>query len=124
MCELFAVTAKRKTAVGDTLKTFFSHSEEHRHGWGLYTRDGADELMVKEGVKASDSPRLKSILSEDIETRLCIAHIRYATIGEVCVSNSHPFTALSLMRLFLRNTIMRRREARTARDCFFISLTA
>ena len=94
MCELFAVTARRKTAVSDTLKTFFSHSEEHRHGWGLYTRDGADELMVKEGVKASDSPRLKSILAEDNDTRLCIAHIRYATIGDVCVSNAHPFTGL------------------------------
>jgi len=92
MCELFAVTAKRRLTVNDTLKTFFSHSEEHRNGWGLYVKDKGLELMVKEEVKANDSPRLKSILSENIDTALCIAHIRNATIGEVCVCNSHPFT--------------------------------
>ena len=39
MCELFAVTAKRKITVNDTLKTFYSHSEEHKNGWGIYLKD-------------------------------------------------------------------------------------
>lgn len=92
MCELFAVTAKRRITVNDTLKTFFSHSEEHRNGWGLYIDDDDLELLVKEEIRAIDSLRLRSILSESIDTRLCLAHIRYATIGDVSVNNSHPFT--------------------------------
>lgn len=94
MCELYALTAKRRITVNDTLKTFFSHSEEHRHGWGLYTSDGDEEILIKEDVKANDSPRLKSVLEEKINTHFCLAHIRYATIGEVCVANSHPFAGV------------------------------
>lgn len=94
MCELYAVTGRHKITVNDTLKTFFSHSEEHRNGWGLYLHDEDRELLVKEELKANDSALLKTILSERIETRLAVAHIRYATIGDVCVSNSHPFTGL------------------------------
>ena len=41
MCELYAVTAKRKITVNDTLKTFYSHSEEHKNGWGIYLKDDA-----------------------------------------------------------------------------------
>ena len=91
MCELFAVTAKKKATVNGLLKTFFSHSEEHHNGWGLYLKDRERELFVKEHIKALDSVYLKSLLKEEISTTLCVAHIRNATIGDVSDKNTHPF---------------------------------
>ena len=92
MCELYAFTGKRRATVNSTLKTFFSHSEEHRNGWGLYLKDDVRELLVKEELKANDSTLLKKLLSENITTTLCLGHIRYATIGDVCAANAHPFS--------------------------------
>jgi glutamine amidotransferase len=94
MCELFAVTAKRKITVNDTLKTFYSHSEEHKNGWGLYLKDDTFEIIVKEYLKASDSTYLHALLDQKLETKLCIGHIRSATVGEVSDNNSHPFTGI------------------------------
>ena len=94
MCELFAVTAKRKITVNDTLKTFYSHSEEHKNGWGLYLKDDTFEIIVKEYLKASDSTYLHALLDQKLATKLCIGHIRSATVGEVSDNNAHPFTGI------------------------------
>ncbi len=94
MCELYALTAKRKITVNDTLKTFYSHSEEHKNGWGIFLKDDTFEIIVKEYLKASDSTYLHALLEQKLETKLCIGHIRSATIGEVSDNNSHPFTGI------------------------------
>ena len=92
MCELFCISANRKIRVNELLKTFFSHSVEHRNGWGLALLD--DELfsIEKEPKKALDSLYLNNIMKGSIETSKCIAHIRKATIGEVDIRNTHPFS--------------------------------
>ena len=71
MCELYALTAKRKITVNDTLKTFYSHSEEHKNGWGIYLKDDSSEIIVKEYLKASDSTYLHALL--DRNSRLSFA---------------------------------------------------
>ena len=55
MCEIFGVSALNDTVLNDYLRTFFSHSDYHPHGWGLacISRDSA--LIEKESLKASDS---------------------------------------------------------------------
>lgn len=92
MCELFSVTARRKIRINGYLETFFSHSVEHRNGWGLalFNEDGFS--IEKEPIKAVDSSYLKKRLKSKIETSICIAHIRKATIGEVNKNNTHPFS--------------------------------
>ena len=81
MCELFGLSALNKYEANEYLKTFYSHSTNHPHGWGLACigRNGA--LIEKE-----------SILSQPVESRIMLAHIRYATIGNVEYKNCHPFT--------------------------------
>ena len=91
MCELFGMSAKRKMNMTGFLKTFYSHSEEHKNGWGLALLDGSTPLIDRESIKALDSKQLKTILNDDIATSRCIAHIRRATIGEENKSNTHPF---------------------------------
>ena len=92
MCEIFGVSALNDTVLNDYLRTFFSHSDYHPHGWGLacISRDSA--LIEKESLKASDSHYLRERLSQPVSEKLMLAHIRYATIGNVEYKNCHPFT--------------------------------
>ena len=92
MCEIFGISSQSNFTANDYLRTFFSHSNHHPHGWGLacITLDGA--LIEKESIRASDSNYLKERLSQPISARTMLAHIRYATIGNVDYKNSHPFT--------------------------------
>ena len=92
MCELFGVTANRRVKINDFLKIFFGHSNEHRNGWGLAFLDDNSVSIEKEPTRASDSLYLKNRLTGRIETSRCMAHIRRATVGDVCFSNTHPFT--------------------------------
>ena len=94
MCELLGVTTGRKVRINKLLETFFSHSAEHRNGWGLALLDRDPVYLRREPIKASDSLYLKKELEHDIETTKCIAHIREATIGEMKEENTHPFSRI------------------------------
>ena len=91
MCELLGVTAKRKIIMNDLLATFFSHSVDHRNGWGLAVLDTDPITIDREPVMASSSLYLKDLLLGTIETSKCIGHIRFATIGGDSIKNTHPF---------------------------------
>ena len=91
MCELLGVTAKRKIIMNDLLATFFSHSVDHRNGWGLAVLDTDSITIDREPVMASSSLYLKDRLLGTIETSKCIGHIRFATIGGDSIKNTHPF---------------------------------
>lgn len=93
MCELLGLTARRKIVMNKWLETFFSHSAQHPNGWGLALSDDGAFSVDKEPLRAIDSLYLKSLLSGNIETAKCIAHIRKATIGDVSENNTHPFSA-------------------------------
>lgn len=92
MCELFGVSSKRDVKLNEYLKTFYSHSDIHCNGWGMVLFDKEPFCINKEPVKASNSDLLKSIMDRDIVTSNCFAHIRQATIGEISLENTHPFT--------------------------------
>ena len=41
MCELLGISSEKEELVNEYLKTFYSHSDKHPHGWGLaYLYDG------------------------------------------------------------------------------------
>jgi predicted glutamine amidotransferase len=91
MCELFGFTSSKEEDVTDYLKAFYSHCEEHPHGWGLSILDENRSCLVKEPVKASKSDLLKEMLSSGILGKNILAHIRFATIGKMDKTNCHPF---------------------------------
>ena len=94
MCELLGMSAKRRRAANATLREFFSHAEQHPHGWGLAKlRPGEAPVIEKEAVKATKSAALRRILEAPIEESALLAHIRLATIGTVEYANCHPFAA-------------------------------
>lgn len=92
MCELFGVTSNKKIFINDLLKTFFGHSIEHRNGWGMAFLDDGCVSVEKEPVCAKNSMYLKNRLTGKIYTSRCMAHIRKATVGNICFNNTHPFT--------------------------------
>lgn len=91
MCELFGVSARNKTEVNGLLKEFFSHSEKHPNGWGMAVFYENAVSLEKEPVKASQSAYLKERLRHRLEVRTMIAHIRFATVGNMEYTNCHPF---------------------------------
>lgn len=92
MCEIFGISSANNYTANDDLKHFYSHSDMHPHGWGLACVARNDALIEKESVKANKSNYLKERLSQPIESKILLAHIRFATIGNVEYKNCHPFT--------------------------------
>ena len=91
MCELFGVNAPRKIELNALLETFFSHSAQHPHGWGMAFFGEHPVRMVKQPLTASKSLRLREYLEKDIAAENMIAHIRLATKGNLEQENCHPF---------------------------------
>ncbi|MEE1227407.1 MAG: class II glutamine amidotransferase [Lachnospiraceae bacterium] len=92
MCELFGFNSRYPYVINEYLKTFFSHSIHHPHGWGLACLDDGECSLEKEPIKAADSHYLKERLTMDINSRTVLAHIRYATIGNLGYKNCHPYS--------------------------------
>lgn len=96
MCELFALSAGHSVEIGGLLTTFFSHSPDHPHGYGLALYpSGEKPRITKEPVRACDSGTLREFLRSGVSARHALAHIRYATIGNVREENCQPYAALS-----------------------------
>ncbi|MBQ6813116.1 MAG: class II glutamine amidotransferase [Methanobrevibacter sp.] len=91
MCEIFGFSSSREEELNDYLKTFYSHCEEHPHGWGLAILDSDRFQIRKEPVKARSSVMLGNILLNPIICKSMLAHIRLATIGNLEFYNCHPF---------------------------------
>ena len=92
MCELFGYSGSAPGRLNDLLTEFFSHSCAHPDGWGLAVPDGGHMEIEKEPLQASRSEYLRERLREPVISALLLAHIRYATIGNVERRNCHPFT--------------------------------
>lgn len=91
MCELFGVCSSRRVDVKAQLKEFFSHSEQHCHGWGMATFYGDAVSLEKEPLCANRSQYLHQRLRSNIEVGNMIAHIRLASVGRLFYENTHPF---------------------------------
>ena len=91
MCEIFGFSSSKEEELNDYLKEFYSHCEEHPHGWGLAILDPEKFSVIKEPVKARSSVMLGNILLNPIISKNALAHIRLGTIGVKDFYNCHPF---------------------------------
>lgn len=91
MCEIFCFNSKAPKEINKALNQFYNHSDKHPHGWGLANIKSDRYIIDKEPVKASESEKLRKILSKPIIGKTVFAHIRLATIGKLTPSNCHPF---------------------------------
>lgn len=91
MCEIFGLSSRENFIANEYLNEFYAHSKNHPHGWGLACISHDSALIEKESLKATESNYLKERLSQQISAKIMLAHIRYATIGNVEYKNCHPF---------------------------------
>lgn len=93
MCMLLGVSSRKEILTNEYLRAFYQYSPQHPHGWGLADiTSRVSAVIEKESVEAMRSNYLRERLSEPIKSRLLLAHIRYATIGNVEYKNCHPFS--------------------------------
>jgi len=69
-------------------------TDVHADGWGLAYYSGQNHALRQfhDVEAASTSPLAKFLAQQPLRTGNMLAHIRYATSGEVDLSNVHPFT--------------------------------
>lgn len=110
MCQLLAISSTVPTPIfsSSLLCPFVQrggNTDIHSHGWGVaYSNyeycDNQKKLRLKtirDASPAATSTKVQSLLmnqsQEDriLETQTLLAHIRYATVGEVKIDNVHPF---------------------------------
>lgn len=92
MCQIFGYSGSEYIELNSVLKEFYSHSDLHPNGWGLALLDGDQANIEREVLSANKSTYLAGRLKDKICSKAVLAHIRYATIGNVELKNCHPFT--------------------------------
>ncbi|MGA2227644.1 MAG: class II glutamine amidotransferase [Syntrophobacteraceae bacterium] len=100
VCELLGISSSTKVRPGRYFKTFRRRGEElpegegNPDGWGiaLYP-DGRAVQVIKERIPAASS-KLSEFLSayEHLCSKIFVGHIRKASRGIICFSNTHPFS--------------------------------
>ena len=63
----------------------------HGDGWGLAFYEGSGIRQFHDLAAAASSPMAEFLSNQSIQTVNMMAHLRYATVGEVNLSNVHPF---------------------------------
>ena len=112
MCQLLGMSCTSPMLSYSVLSPFVQRggkTEIHAHGWGMayykYNNNNNNKNLVTDDVvsqlqtirdvsPAATSSKAQNILDESkssLLTRDMIAHIRYATLGDVSVENVHPF---------------------------------
>jgi glutamine amidotransferase len=89
---MFAMAASHATSVRDLLhdapRSLRVLSEEHADGWGIALRTADDWTVHRSTTCAARCTRYANL---DIAATLVLAHVRKRTVGELTLSNTHPF---------------------------------
>jgi glutamine amidotransferase len=96
MCRVFGCVAAEPVSIRHELlaaeNPLIRQSEEHDSGWGMavYGRTGGQQPKVvrfPEAAHADDG----FVTATEMRGRIFNVHVRRATMGELCLDNTHPF---------------------------------
>ena len=93
-CQLLGMNCATPTDFTFSFKGFCLRggaTDVHGHGWGIAFYEGRGLRMFHDPEAASESPIAELVSNYPLRTLNMMAHIRYATQGEVCLENVHPF---------------------------------
>lgn len=94
MCRLFGFHSRLELPVYPALVTasnaLAKQSQNHPHGWGLAYYDGQTACLRKGTMPAYLDHDFVSAC-EDLTSCTVVAHVRQATVGQVQLTNTHPF---------------------------------
>jgi len=96
MCQLLGMNCSAPTDFNFSFRGFCRRGGDtdiHSHGWGMGIYEGNGLREFKDKEPASQSLIAKFLTEQyQIKSFNIIAHIRYATQGEVAFENVHPFS--------------------------------
>lgn len=90
MCDLFGLSCNKEDRATKSLPKFAEFSEINRHGWGIAHYKGDKAIVKRQPEKAKASKYFFEEIN-NTKSNVIISHIRYATKGEICERNCHPF---------------------------------
>jgi len=93
-CQLLGMNCATPTDFTFSLKGFCKRGGEtdiHSDGWGVAFYEGKGIRQFHDSSPASTSPMADFLGTNRIRTYNMMSHLRYATVGEVELSNVHPF---------------------------------
>ncbi len=101
MCRLYAHIAARPLPLAgmllDAPHSLVTQScgdrrgEKHRDGWGIgYYQDGQPQVIRRPTAAPEDNEF--SAAARQVSSPVAVAHVRQASVGDLCVANAHPFT--------------------------------
>lgn len=94
MCELFGMSSRYPAVVTLSLGELAKHgggTAHHKDGWGVAFIDGHDARVLRDPAPAAGSPLVQCVKENAFASTCVIAHVRKATVGEVCLRNTQPF---------------------------------
>jgi len=94
MCQLLGMSCKKPASIGFSFESFRARggkTDEHRDGWGIAFSNPNGFEIYRDEKPAAGSYLADRISKAEIKAKTTIAHIRKATIGEVNITNCHPF---------------------------------
>ena len=94
MCELLGVSTVQPVHLRYSLEEFARHggsSHINRSGWGVAYYEDNDVLRIREASPAATSPWIDFLETNGLTSRCTICHVRYASVGEQSIVNTHPF---------------------------------
>lgn len=91
MCDLFAMSCNSEDHAKESLTILANeHSQNNPDGWGIAYYDNDKAIVKKAPEKAKTSQTFFSAV-EKAKSNIIVAHVRYATTGDRCEENCHPF---------------------------------
>jgi glutamine amidotransferase len=96
MCRLFLFTSRVSLKVQRSLvkaeNALQTQSREHPHGWGIaYYLTGEAEPHRTRSIASAHTDEHFQRVSEFLTSNAVVAHVRKATVGDLCIENTHPF---------------------------------
>ena len=95
MCQLLALNCATPTDASFSFTGFCQRggkTDHHADGWGIAFFEGRGLRLFVDQDNAADSQMAAFLRSYPLKSQNIIAHVRKATVGQVCLENAHPFT--------------------------------
>jgi len=94
MCELMGMSANVPTDICFSFSGLMKRgggTDHHRDGWGIAFYEGYGCRTFHDPEPSVTSKIAQLICNYSIKSKTVISHIRKATHGKVCLTNTHPF---------------------------------
>src|SRR5690606_25052536 len=94
MCQLMGMNCNVPTDITFSFKGFCARggaTDEHKDGFGIAFFEGRACRTFLDSLPSASSGVADFIQNYPIKSKNVIAHIRKATVGAVCLENTHPY---------------------------------